>query len=744
MAEGHTIQEKSLEELEREITCGICQEHYTEPKILPCLHYYCKQCVLRLALRTGTGKPFSCPECRCEVTLPEGDVDKLKTAFFVNRLKTTISNIERTHGKVEVKCELCEGSSDSAESFCRQCARFICQECVNLHKRIATFKSHEVASLDDLKHGRVQPIPVKEPPTKKCLDHEEEPPTKKCLNHEEPLTIYCYDCDSLICRDCTVKDHREHNFEFTKKAAPDEKRKLLVEIKPLKELHVKLTNAVEHVQTTKLEVETQKDSTANLIKTSFKELRDILDKREKELVEEAGSIVQEKVDKLSVQEETLSLASAEVQSVVDYTERCVRYCNDNEVMSMHTEMRKRIEHKREEHSKLGRSLELVEEADMGLEVRCAEALQQLCQTQAMITKLPIDPAKSTVHLEETAEVGKIFKGTLITRLSNSKQAKRNCKVSCQMTSLYNGVITDCIIDGDGLGRFSIQCTPAVRGCHELFVLIDGQHVAGSPFPVFVSIHPTQLGKPVKVWSGVSRPGCITENSKGDLLVTEQSGSIIKFGVNGKKEKLVTRKELKALRCIAVDDKDNIYCIDEASNKILTCDKNGRNVRVHQVKLEKGDGRIALCIVKNNLLIIERGFNGAIMVYDRELNYVRCIQRKGMGAICGISADVHGNIYVTDTTNSRIQVFSASGVFLRSFGNNKLIDPWGLCVFGQYVYVSDGDKDCVSVFTTAGVYVTTFGQLGSKEGEFRGPFDLYINKNCFLYVCDYSNNRIQCF
>ena len=732
MAEGRTVQDKSLEELEREITCGICQEHYTDPKILPCLHYYCKQCVLRLALRTDTGKAFSCPECRREATLPEGGVDELKTAFFVNRLKSTVSTIERTHGKVEVKCELCEGSSGNAEAFCRQCARFICQECVNLHKRIATFKSHEVASLDDLKHGRAQPIPVKEPPTKKCLDH------------EEPLTIYCYDCDCLICLGCTAKDHREHNFEFTKKAAPDEKKKLLVEIKPLKDLQVKLTNAVEHVQTTKLEVETQKDSTVNIIKTSFKELRNILDKREKELLEEAGSVVQEKVDKLSVQEKTLSLASAEVQSVVDYTERCVRHCTDNEVMSMHAEMRKTIEQKIEEHSKSGRSLKAVEEVDVGVEVRCADALQQLCQTQAIITKLPIDPAKSTVHLEETAEVGKMFKETLITRLRNSKQAKRNCKVSCQMTSLYNGVITNCIIDGDGMGRYSIRCTPAVRGRHELTVLTDGQHVAGSPFPVFVSIHPTQLGKPVKVWSGVSRPNGITENSRGDLLAIEQSsGSIIKFDVNGKREKLVTRKELKALCCTAVDDEDNIYCIDEDSNKILTCHKNGRNVRVHQVKLEKGVGRIALCIVKNNLLISERGFDGAIVVYDRELNYVRCIQHKGMGAVMGISADVRGNIYVTDRTNYCIQVFSASGVFLRSFGSN-MSDPYGVCVSGQYVYVSDLDKYCVSVFTTAGVYVTSFGHCGSKEGEFFGPYYLCIDKNGFLYVCDYANDRIQCF
>ena len=734
MAEGNAVQGKSMEELEREITCGICQEHYTEPKALPCLHYYCKQCILRLALRTGTGKPFSCPECRCEATLPEGGVDELKTAFFVNRLMTTVSTMERAHGKVEVKCELCALAKGNAEAFCRQCARFICKKCMELHKNIQIFLTHEVASLDDLKHGRAEPIPVKEPPT------------KKCLVHEEPLTIYCYDCDSLICRDCTVKDHRDHNFEFTKKAAPDEKTKLLEEMQPLKEVQVKLTNAVEGIQTTKLEVEAQKDSAINIIKTSFKELHDILDKREKDVMEEAGAIVQEKVDKLSVQEKTLSLASAEVQSVIDYTERCVRHCTDNEVMSMHTEMRKTIEQKIEEHSKSGRSLEPVEEADMWVEVRCSEALQQLCQTQAIITKLCIDPSKCTVHLEEAAEVGKVSKGTLITRLSNNKPTNRNCKVSCQIKSLHNGVIADCNIDDDGSGRYSIQYTPTVRGRHELTVLIDGQHVAGSPFPVFVSIHPTQLGKPVKVWDGLDNPVGITANSKGDILVTELAGNIIKFDANGQRHKLVAQNELTALRCIAVDDEDNIYCIDEENNKILTCDKNGGNFKVHEVELENGSGRSALFIIRNELLISERDGRGTIMVYDRKLKYVRRTRHKDMGLVTDISADVHGNIYVTDYSYTCIQVFTANGVFLRSLGSdkNKLKEPWGVCVSGQYVYVTDTTNHCVSVFTTDDAYVTTFGQHGSKEGDFNSPLYLYIDKDQFVYVSDTCNNRIQCF
>ena len=119
MAEGIVHEGKSLEELEKEITCAICQEHYTDPKILPCLHHYCKKCILKLALRTATNQPISCPECRKETTLPKGGVEELKTAFFINRFKSKISALERVHGKVEVKCEECTDSGDRAEAFCR-------------------------------------------------------------------------------------------------------------------------------------------------------------------------------------------------------------------------------------------------------------------------------------------------------------------------------------------------------------------------------------------------------------------------------------------------------------------------------------------------------------------------------------------------------------------------------------------------------------------------------------------------
>ena len=734
MAESVLVEEKSLEELESEITCPICQEHYTEPKVLPCLHYYCKKCILKLALRTQSGKSFHCPECRCEATLPEGGVDNLKTAFFANRLKSKVTTLQRAHGKVEVKCEYCTASSN-AKAFCRQCSCFICNECVQLHSKVRSLLPHKIASLEDLKHGRAKPITVKEPPS------------SKCEVHEEPFIIYCYDCSRLICQHCTLKDHKDHNYEFTKKAAPGAKRKLLDDMQPLKDLKYAIVKAGEKIHGTTLEIEAQKQASINSLHTSFKELHNILERREQELVEDATTIAQQKLQKLSQQEKTLSLASAELQSVVDYTERCVSLSTDNELVSMDTEIRKTTQQKIQEHSKSGRSLEPVEEADMAVEVSCAEVLQQLCLTQANITTA-VDPAKCTVDLTAPAEVGKPYVGTLATRLSNGKPNNRKCKVTCHMKSLYNGVTTDCVEDKDGPGRYSIQYTPTVRGRHELSVLINGHHVAGSPFPVFVSIHPTQLGKPVKIWTGVTKPLGITANSKGEVLVALRDGTtdIVRYDAEGKRVDLVEKSGLAKPYCIACDDEDNIYCIDEYSNKILTFDGNGHKLKIHEVELEKNSpGHSALAIIDQKLYMTERNLPGIIKVYNKQLQHLSTIKHSNM-IVMDISVDIHQNLYVSDCNNSCVHVFTKDGVHLRSIGQDKeeLKRPWGLCVHGQYVYVTDVTSHCVFVFTTDGEYVTSFGQKGQKEGDFNFPYYFYVDNNGFICVSEYHNHRIQCF
>ena len=726
MAVGLDLVKMSLEDLEKEVTCAVCQEHYTDPKILPCLHYYCKQCILRLALRTGNNKPFSCPECCKDTTFPEGGVEELKSAFFINRLKSMFVKHKKALSK-QAHCEICTNPQALAEAFCQQCDKFACKSCMHMHSVMkALFDGHKIVSIDQLLKIKAEEL------VPKNQAH------SKCEVHGELLKIYCFDCNKLICRDCTVKDHKDHDIEFNNVAADNKKKELMESLKPLREMEDSLSRALEEVSHTEREIEAQGDSVANTIETSFEELHTILETRKQQLLEEAGRKVREKIENLKGQEENLSIASAEVRSVIDYTEQCVRLCSDDEVMSMHTEISQRIKEEVEVHDKPGNRLEPVEEADMGVEVRCAEALQLLCQ-KAKITH-PADylVVNNIPSIPSMAEVNKEIKMEVVNTIK--KPFKSDLNLQCQIKSLPTGSVSRPKIEVKDAGRYDISYTPSVRGRHELSISAYGQPVPGSPFTMTVYISPAQLDKPVKVWGGVTDPCDITVNTVGEIIVAEGDNNIVVFDKEGKRLRSIehTQHQIHGVQVVAVDNEDNIYFTGWKSNKIGKSNRNCDKLQVREVQQVKGPGYIGIAVVGDEVMVIERSNEGQIMVYDRELNYVRQITGRGKTLLRWLHPDCHGNLYISDGDNI-IQVLSKTGDFLCSFSRDhngvlKIKNPWMVYVCGQYVYVADLDLRKTVVFTTEGNYVTTFGCCGGT----------CVNQDGVLYMCDYFNCKISCY
>ena len=724
---------KGVEDLEKEIMCAICHEHYTEPKVLPCCHYYCKQCIHHLALKTGMDKPFPCPECRKDTTLPEASVDNLPTAFFVNRMKELHSKLELAHGKVQAKCEMC--LEDKAEAFCRQCTKFICADCVKSHEKMKkVFPSHKVSTLEELKEGGAKEILIQEP------SHE------ACKVHDQPKNIFCYDCDILICRDCTIRDHRDHNHEFVKVAGPETKKMLNQQLEPLRKSQRSLSCAIKEIQTTIAEVEDQGGSVANTIKCFCAELHEIIDNHQESLLTEAATRVQQKVKHLSRQKKSLSTAYASAQSVIEYTEQCLEHSPNDKVVCVRVEMQSRIDREIQEQQKEGENLAPVEEVDMGVEVSCAEDLKRFCLTKVKIMQLPIDATKCMISGEgvESAEVSKMSEIQMVTALSNGKPTKKPGVVECRLHSLAKDSTTKCTVNLIQGGEYRVQYTPTVRGRHELIVTVNGQEVAGSPFPVFVSIHPTQLGKPVQVITGVEDPWDVDVTPAGNIIVAV-SKKVAIFDKNGKK-----LKELKGSEFgfgdpigVAIDSTDGSMYITSDSNIV----KLSPDFEQEQVVNTSGSRYRGVKVVGDEVMVCNH--DDGIMVYTKELKYVRKIGSHGDGpgqfdGIWGVSSDEHGNLYVGN--KSCVHVFSNSE-FLRSFGCDEdvvLDSLHGVCVAGQYVYVADWEKDCVSVFTTKGEHVTTLGQKGSGVGDLNHPRGVCVDKDCFVYVCNCTNKEILVF
>ena len=86
MAEPPSATVQALRKLEDQLTCGICLDSYTEPKLLQCFHVFCKQCLERLVVHDHQGLSLHCPTCHRSTLLPPIGVSGLQTAFYLNHL----------------------------------------------------------------------------------------------------------------------------------------------------------------------------------------------------------------------------------------------------------------------------------------------------------------------------------------------------------------------------------------------------------------------------------------------------------------------------------------------------------------------------------------------------------------------------------------------------------------------------------------------------------------------------------
>ena len=729
MATGGEARQKGVEELEKEVTCPVCHDHFQEPKILPCLHYYCKACVQKLAWRAGANQPFPCPECRTDTFLPQDDPDQLPTALFVNRMKDVHAKLEKVEGKVEAKCEQCCGGV--ATAFCRHCMDFICADCVKCHNRLKVYAGHEVSSLEDLKEGGARAIVAKLPP----------PPT--CKIHEEQAKIYCYDCKSLICRDCVVKDHKEHEYEFVKKAAPETKKKLTEQLVPLNEIQVGVRDTVKNVEETKCEITAMGGSMITSIKRSFQELRDILDKRERELLAETAAIVEQKTNRLDVQQKKLEMCSGTIQSLIEFVERNIENSTDEELMSIHTQIMSRIREETERQRQAGADLEPVEEADKEVICDCADDLKKLCQLRAKL-------ATKSVHItmENTeAVVGQRSQWGFRLTTDDGHPLKKLHSTKVILTSKVDGSRIDAKIICGQQNSYQTEFTPTVRGRHQLEVIYNDAPVLKGPVQIFVKIPPTQLGKPVRSIDVEGGVNFAAFNSSQELLVTTGE-EVVAFDKSSEKLYSIKNEALAEPTGIAVDG-DNIYVTDYDNNCLLKFDKTGKLLKsVGQEGSGEGefDRLYGITVVGGQVFVCDY-WNHRVQVFTSDLVFVRQIGSEGSGNgqfkyPFDITHDEKGNLYVTDYGNHCVQVFNTQGNFLRFLANQGDISKLhGICISGDLVYVSQGKENGqIFLYHKNGHKVCSF----TCESGQSGMWGVAIDQDGFIYVCNATKNKVTLF
>ena len=205
------------------------------------------------------------------------------------------------------------------------------------------------------------------------------------------------------------------------------------------------------------------------------------------------------------------------------------------------------------------------------------------------------------------------------------------------------------------------------------------------------------------------------------------------------------------------DSREIYVADYCNNRVQIFSPDGLQV-VGKIGLESriasnADGFFhgPMCVRfdRSNQLYVVDSQNGRVQIFSPTGQFAGKFGSEGSGvgqlsSPSGLAIAADGSVFVADSRNHRIQVFSKDGAFIRSFGSYGAQDgqfhyPAGIAidVVGE-VYVTAHETSRVRVCGAAGVFVRKFGTPGPLIGGEPKPYDGELNRPCGI-VCDSRGN-----
>jgi DNA-binding beta-propeller fold protein YncE len=112
---------------------------------------------------------------------------------------------------------------------------------------------------------------------------------------------------------------------------------------------------------------------------------------------------------------------------------------------------------------------------------------------------------------------------------------------------------------------------------------------------------------------------------------------------------------------------------------------------------------------------------------------------------GIAVGAGDEVYVADTGNDRVQVFAGDGKFLRQWGGAGVMTaPSAIAAGRDRIYLAGGGVPGIESFTPRGERMARLGKPGEDLGELREPQGLAVDEEGNCYVSDAVTHCVQKF
>ena len=673
-----------LRKLEEQLTCPVCIDLYTNPKILPCLHSFCQECLEGLPQESearGDTYYFSCPTCRQRIEVPIEGVGAFPVAFHLNNLKEIMQNLQRNvPNPQQVTC------NDHDKVFCETCKIIIC-----LHCTYHTHEGHEHTLVSDcyqMLYNNLKPVKGKKEALKKVLS-------------------------DIAVREGEIREREEGVIEEINGMVEE-----MIGI--LRQSERKLTEQVKRVTDAKLEMLSGQAKSAQKSLSLLEDVEDYVEqslktgthqqvlRSKKQMMERMSEVIAqinmeelrpiEKGDLQLIKESAETLKSLHHIGTVSNTAR--KQCKVN------------ISEKSFKEKEFSFSLSM-EAADSSLVSVPVSSLR--C---SLVPVGKSEPIHTTVTTTSTPGVYRIH-------CNPSTRGTHTVKVQVydvelEDTSLF--IPFNPYLDNITLVR---TITELNRPCG-VAVSDDGHVIVTENNGNCVAILDNK-GKKVKSFGGKGGTGNVKFLRPRGVAITPDN--FILLSDNHRIQKISMDGDLVA----PVGEKGSGplqfkypkgIAISPITGQVYIADTDNHRIQILNPDLTfshlfgsggSGNGRFDkpsdIAIDSQGLVYVTDNGNHCIQKFTPDGNFVAQFGSKGWG------------------------LFYRPGQL--RYPRGITIDTAGTGL----VCVSEEGSHRVSVFTSDGVFVSIIGREGSNRNQFNIPLGLRFDKKGFLYVCDYNNHRL---
>ena len=260
----------------------------------------------------------------------------------------------------------------------------------------------------------------------------------------------------------------------------------------------------------------------------------------------------------------------------------------------------------------------------------------------------------------------------------------------------------------------------------------------------------------------NKPRSVAVDSQDNLYVVDMTGRVQKFSSEGTFLSFwqMPQTDKGKPKGMCRDEKGDIVVLEPHYSRVNHFTPGGKLVAQWGAPgTNSGELAFPRSVVMNSrgdVFVSEYGLTERVQQFTaRGGKLIRVLGRGGTGdgefnRAEGLGIDLQDRLYVADSCNHRIQIFSPEGKFLSAYGKagtgrGEMSYPYDVKVDAQGLqFVCEFGNSRIQIFDRNHQPVEILGGPGVAPGQFNNPWGMALDSKGSLYVADAMNHRVQKF